>query len=465
MNLRFAQTVVKVLSFSNDAGDSDLPLRGFSESEWQRNLPWLDLAGVALFFWQRVRQMGLENTIPFGICSQLDRREGDNRLRTAAMTIEWKQLNDMFNSQGIRCLTLKGLATIPDYCADPVLRLQFDHDFLVDENCLGTMDEALRSAGYRRKNLRVRDRVLYVPDTPAPSRFSDPFEYYSLRLQRPIELHFKLWDAEEEGFALELPRDLFANSTTRRWSGYNFSALSDEDALLFEALHAFRHITHNWCRLSVLFEIGHFLDQRRGDRAFWARFCGRVEHDGRLRRLAGVVFTLAARVFGISNPLPDFASEFLAIVPALQLWVNRQGEKSALANFASNKSSLFLLGEFIDDRVVWRGTRRRRLFPMQLPNRRNAAGKQKACYAFLACCKLGAQIIQRSWFHLWAAFRYGCEYPLWHVLVRHARDKARETAIVADPLRPKTFGRGHSSRVADKVRGRVAAADRLQVGD
>src|SRR2546426_4391090 len=51
------------------------------------------------------------------------------------------------------------------------------------------------------------------------------------------------------------------------------------------------------------------------------------------------------------------------------LWIERYGRPSALANFRSNKYSLFLHREFVEDPAAWAGIRRQRLFPARRPHR------------------------------------------------------------------------------------------------
>src|SRR5512144_2402585 len=145
---------------------------------------------------------------------------------------------------------------------------------------------------------------------------------------------------------------------------------------MFEVLHAFRHVIHNGCRLSVFYEIAHFLHQRSSDQDFWLRFLARIENRLRLRQAAGVVLTLAASLFGLPEVCRVVPAEFFELSPALRLWIDGYGMQSALENFSANKFSLFLLKEFVDERSDWRELQRRRLFPLQTSRRiRAKAGK------------------------------------------------------------------------------------------
>ncbi len=421
MTPSFTQAVLRVLSFDHGAVISEECFARLDTWDWHRGIPWLDGGGIALYFWRRVQQIGMEHALPSGVRAQFERRHADNSRRTLAMIEEWKEVQNLLSAERIRCVMLKGLATIPDYCPDPSLRVQFDHDILTETNSLPRIEELLLTRGYRRKALRENDRAVFTPARPAAATFRVPADSYSPALLRPVEIHLKLWDPEEEGFPLNLPEDLLVRSTSRAWGSLTFEALSHEDCLLFEGLHTFRHIAHNWCRLSHLYEISCFLHGHRSDRAFWQRFCARLENNLPLRRVTGLVFTLAASVFRVPDPLAEGPSEFLALTPELQLWIDRYGRASAAANFSNNKFGLFMLRAFIKDPARWRQICRRRLLPFQLPHRPAAPGQHTNPSAWVASLKYGKRIASRFLFHTRTALRYAWECPRWYFLKRYQR--------------------------------------------
>jgi len=233
-----------------------------------------------------------------------------------------------------------------------------------------------------------------------------------------VELHLDLWDSDREGAPLKLPGDLLARSTTRAWGAASFNALGDEDAFLFEAVHAFRHVVHNWCRLSTLYEISYFLNGRRSDRDFWHRFCARIENNLPLRHVAGVVFNLASSLFKVPDPLTNVPSRLFDLTPQLQLWIDHHGMGSAIDNFSGNKLSLLLLREFVADPARWSEIRGRRLFPLQMPHRLQIPAPKRGHPFLREVCLYGSGVARRFWFHARAAAQYALESVRWHVSLR-----------------------------------------------
>jgi hypothetical protein len=178
-------------------------------------------------------------------------------------------------------------------------------------------------------------------------------------------------------------------------------------------LHAFRHILNNWCRLSMFFEIAHFLEQRSANLAFWERFRALTRSDRGLSAISGVVFSLAAKLFGATSPILVNDDPAERPPASLDLWVTRYGLDSALDNFSANKFSLFLHREFVRDRSSWAAVRRSRLFPLRPPPRARAATSGKFLSRWAASCRQGLYVAQRSVHHLTAAIRYGWESTRW----------------------------------------------------
>src|SRR5215469_6920118 len=159
---------------------------------------------------------------------------------------------------------------------------------------------------------------------------------------RVIQLPYKVLEKGEDKIEIDLDRDFFEHAAARRWNDIEYMGLGDEDALVFQVLHAFRHILQNWCRLSVFLEIAHFLNRRSADTPFWIRFTHRINELRWVPEATMVVFSLAETLF--SAPIPEAIKGQLtsARYPVLAFWTKRYGRSSALANFRNDKYSLFL---------------------------------------------------------------------------------------------------------------------------
>src|SRR5262249_23002566 len=150
------------------------------------------------------------------------------------------------------------------------------------------------------------------------------------QLGRSIELHHRLWESVEDRIEIDLARDLFKHAVRRRWNEIEYMGLGDEDALVFQILHAFRHILRNWCRLSVFLEIAYFLNRRSTDLSFWTGFAHRINQLRWVPEATMVVFALAKLLFGA--PIPEEIRKQLTPgqYPVLALWTERYGKRSAL---------------------------------------------------------------------------------------------------------------------------------------
>jgi hypothetical protein len=415
LNRDLAREIVRCLRVSDTPKQHIERIARLDRRGWERTLTWLDLTGLTLLFWNRVKESGNEGAAPPQIRVRLDRNVAAHRLRVAEMAREFDSINRWLEAAGAEHAVLKGFSLIPEYCPDPALRTSYDYDYLVRPESMGETERVLRDAGYVCKK-GYEHRVVYYQPGFASSMPASRDELYSPAFGRTVELHARLWDPDSLKICLIVPEDALGRRALRHWENARFYALGDEDQLLFQVLHTFRHILHNWCRLRWLFEISHFLEYRSQDSAFWERFCERTRGDGRLSQIAGVVFALATGLFG--GRIPSFVRDAMSSTSSvsLSLWVQRYGLDSALDNFSANKFSLFLHREFVQDDATWREVRRTRLFPVQWPNRSARASSAKALSHFAAGWKQGLYVARRLVHHVAAAIQYGWEAPRWQRL-------------------------------------------------
>jgi hypothetical protein len=273
--------------------------------------------------------------------------------------------------------------------------------------------QALRAAGYVRKKVREDDAFVYFHPARPPRTPESRDDLYSPSFHRTVELRDHVWNANQERVPFALPQGFLDRASPRTWGSLRFCSLSAEDLLLVQVLHAFRHILHNWCRLSWLLEIAYFLEQRSQDSAFWGQFCKRIQAHRPLPQIAGVVFSLAADLFGAAIP-PSLSNATIQTLPtSLTLWVSRYGLNSALDNFSGNKFSLFLHREFIQDDAAWQELRRSRLFPLKWPNHAARACDPRFSSRLAVGWKQGLYVAHRLLHHLTAGARYGWESVRW----------------------------------------------------
>jgi len=419
MNPSLHQAILDELNVARDKSRPAVPWRSFSKREWDHALTWLDLSGLAIYFANRIRNSSGPNTLPDDVWTNLDERSAGNQLRTLSIVQELAVLTESFAQARVNYAVLKGIALLPDYCPDPALRTQYDHDVLVDTASLADAETALQNAGYRRKSGNEGESCVVYRRPEPQIRFSTDSEgLYSPDLSRSIELHLTLWEETEDKIRLNLPDDFLERRVLREWDGMQFAALCDEDCLLFQILHAFKHIVRNWCRLSIFLEIAFFLKRRASDAVFWNNFAERMDALRWAPEASLVVFALAEQLFGATVPRQLLASFNTPRAPALILWIERYGRRAALSNFHGDKCSLFLHREFVEDPADWADIRRRRLFPIQRPHRPPAVVFQRGFSTAGRLWMENIHALRRLIFHGFAGLRYALEYPRWSLLRR-----------------------------------------------
>ena len=390
-----------------------------SPRKWEAALAWLDLSGLAIYFLQRMQSTHRLHLLPDDVAQALERRAAANRIRSEAILGEFRTFIDAFEQTGVKYSVLKGISLLPDYCPEMAFRTQYDHDILVAPESFDGAGRALVGTGFHPRIEVSAEAPLVYRKVDPEIRFSQRSEaLYSPRLERSIDLHRRLWEVDEERIHIRLSDDFLDRSHRRLWEGIPFTALCDEDCLLFQILHAFKHILRNWCRLSIFLEISWFLNRRAADSAFWHRFAGRIQNVRWAPEATLLVFMLAERLFGGTIPAPLRDPLRSPLAPALQLWIERYGRHSALSNFHGDKSSLFLHREFVDSPSEWSMVQRRRLFPLHRPHRPPALVFQRGFSALGRIWMEKAHALRRLRFHGFAGLRYVVEYPRWIVLRR-----------------------------------------------
>ncbi len=424
MDRKLRQNIVDCLRVPAGCEESVRCFRAYNARAWKQALRWLDASGLALVFWQHQKDIGADRLLEPEAAAQLTQNLHDNRVRVQQMAEECDALNRFFEAAGVEYALLKGFALIPDYASDPFLRTQYDHDYLLSSASLGRADRILRGLGYVRKNQREEYSLVYVKSGHDARLPSCRDELYSARLQRSVELHFKLWAADQEEIDFTLPEDALARVRLRNRQGLRFFALADEDALAFQIIHTFRHILNNWCRLSLFFEMAHFMREHSSDQTLWDRLRARLRNSLGWSLAGGIVFSLATDLFGCEIP-PDVDSWTRgALTPTLALWLQQYGRRSALENFCGDKFSLLLHREFVHDSAAWRGIRRRRLFPLRMPHRATPAANPRYPSRLQAALKQRAHELRRLKFHLVSALRYAWELPRWERRIRRQKPAA-----------------------------------------
>src|SRR5262249_19752898 len=153
---------------------------------------------------------------------------------------------------------------------------------------------------------------------------------YASDLPLPIDLHYRLWDAEMECIQGP-PEDAFwCRRSYFDFEGTTVALLALADALAFSALHLLMHILHGDLRLQRAWEIAYFLHRRVADDSFWHEWMDL--HPSELRKLEVVIFLLVQKWFCCN--LPEFVRrEAETLASDVTLWIELNGFSPVKALF------------------------------------------------------------------------------------------------------------------------------------
>ncbi len=419
----FAEAVVDFLSFSGDPGGGVVELRRFSARDWERTLPWLHGAGLALYFLQKLKQTAATDIVPASVLVRLEQNLAANKGRVAFISKQFDLLNKKFDAAGMTYAVVKGFALAPQFCPDLSLRHQSDCDYLVDEPSINAAMRILEEAGYFLQKQSPREAVYIMPSLRIP-RCCD--EQYDEHTAFAIELHRYMWDQDIYHLFLQEPRVSLENAQIRHWEGMSFQVLPEEDAFLIQVLHAFHHILTCWIRMSWLYEIGYFLNERATDDSFWSRVAEHVGSDPVQREIVVVVTALAAQFF--RAPMPPVVRDWAEnLRPVIRIWIANYARTWAFGrndprefSFApTSKLALFLHREYAPDPAARKRLTRLRLLPLKTtlerlfrrdPSVGNASGTAREAR--------WKKIFLRTTFHITSNLRYVWEIPRWRRLNR-----------------------------------------------
>jgi len=431
-----AENIVDFLSFSDSVCDRLDELRRSSQREWGRTLRWLDDAGLAFYFLQKLKNASATNIVPGWVLSRLEENLKANRQRVNRMWLQFALLNQKFNDAGVRFAVVKGFSLVPRFCPNASLRHQSDFDYLVEEQSLPRGKCVLDDAGYSLKEHRAQEYSFIMPSARTPVVAGEQYEAHA---PHAVELHLALWDKERWGVPLAFPRFSADHTRTHSWQGLTFPVLHEEDAFLLQVIHVFKHILDYWVRLSWVYEIGYFLDRHASDVQLWGHVEDRVAGNPFLREFVVVVTELVARIFGAPVP-PLVASWSEEVRPGARVWVESYARKwvfgknrvDELTPLPTAKLVLFLHQQYVPDRrrLIWN-----RLFPSTRLSRIAHSVAGKPSIILQNRWRQRERVFRRFLFHLAAGLRYLWEVPRWRWLNRrdtHPAQHERRHSITTD---------------------------------
>jgi len=323
--------------------------------QWKPLLHWLDMSGLALYFLDRVSELGLLHSLPPFAVEDLQQRLDQNTKRTRGMIEESIAIQRDFQRAGVTYALMKGLSLFPSSVPRPELRHQFDLDYLIEQNSAELARRILERRGYRLHASSGMTLEFKANETPYVS-MKDLYKDLSYRA---VELHFEEENTAGAGRLKRLERRMIFD--------LSMPVLSPVDLFLSQGLHAFKDVCSAFFRAAHLLEFYRHVIARGDDDEFWCALRLAAEHDRRASFGIGVVVDLITLMMG------DFAPEALTIwtveiLPAsVRLWVDLYGRRSVYGTHPGTKLYLLLQRELEASGISSIRPIKKMLLPLRLP--------------------------------------------------------------------------------------------------
>src|SRR5207249_10969440 len=112
LNRTLAAEIVHSLQLPGLPPPDPSRLASFKTDDWERSFEWLQLSGLALLFWDRLKRSGAENILPRHVGARLARNAANNQVRVGEMWREFVSINERLESAGVSYAALKGFPLV-----------------------------------------------------------------------------------------------------------------------------------------------------------------------------------------------------------------------------------------------------------------------------------------------------------------------------------------------------------------
>jgi len=261
-------------------------------------------------------------------------------------------------------IVLKGFANWENYWPDPERRIQYDLDLFCPDPI--SARNKLIQLGY--EETEQRSRIDHLPPLVPKTNWRWNGDFFDPEMPLAVEIHFRLWDEETEGFSVP---GLQIRRVVQTLDGKPYFALHPIDSLGYACLHLLRHLLRGDVRAANVYEIAYFLDKNTQNSHFWGQW--------RSLKGAGVCFLLAKTWFECELH-PVAQEEIDRLDPRILKWFEKFAWSPLEAIYRPNKDEVWLHLLLVDS--VWTKAKilTRRLAPLQWPRAPYVSRIQNARY-------------------------------------------------------------------------------------
>jgi hypothetical protein len=331
MNCRlpgYARFVFEALSLSRTV---EKPPAGMN---WNRLLQFCDRTQLTL-------PLALSDRVylPAEIRERLDRNLAANARRWASTKQLFHTLAASFNSADLDFLVVKGFTHCPLFIDHPRFRVQYDLDLLFPRPAIAKAYDVLRSLNYEPIDGFEKTPLDHLPAMVQKTGWTWKGDYFDTDMPLRIELHFRLWDEETEGFEVCGLDSFWARREQRQLDEIHFQSFDPVDMIGYATLHLVRHLLRGDVRLFHVYEVARLLHRTASDQRLWQAW--RSRHEESLQRVSLVAFALAQQWFRCALP-PAVKESMHMLSGEVHRWLQNYAYSPISGLVRPNKDELWL---------------------------------------------------------------------------------------------------------------------------
>jgi len=374
------------------------------ETEWMRNLRWLDRSGLALPLAARLEALRPGARVPSAVRAALRSRLRNNQRRMDRMLEYFQETVRALDSSQVQYCCVKGFSLVPD-CFDSIReRHQIDLDLLIAPQDLRRAQGALEELGYRLQSGDDSGEVRLV--RPWKKYLGVHAYLYQLPEPPPIELHTRPWEQGVDEIEFPSLSGFHDAAEIHEICGVEFTRLRPAYHFVYLLLHIFRHLLGSWTRLLSLYEVATFIRKRKSEEDVWADAAQIIEKDQVLASACALVLGLVDCTFPIDMPAPLRQIGVRSLSAESAWWIERHSTTWLLADPPGSKLSLLVQRQFWADCRRWRRYLRRRLLPIRKPHSLSDEAMKSTKSGLAYRAEEARYKASRAWYHVRSDFEY-----------------------------------------------------------
>lgn len=380
-----------------------------SETGWKQALDFCDESQLTLLLAERRGER-----LPGWVAERIAANRRSNTKRLQKLEAEYRAIAARLAAESVEHVVLKGFAQQPLFVPDAFLRPQYDLDLWCRQEQVETARRALMELGFESLRGHERFPTDHLPPMTRKTGWQWRGDYFDPEIPPVVELHFRLWDEQTEGFAAPGLDGFWERRRRQPFGNDTLPALHEADQFGYASLHVLRHLLRGNLKALHVWEIAYFLERHQTAEAFWEEW--HRLHSPELRALQSLACCLAIRWFGCGAP-ERIAREIGGLSPEARAWFDLHAACPIESRFVSSKDELWLHLVLLPSFAKRLAVLRRRLIPTTLPGPVDSVyvpeSRRSLIQRVRSAARYGAHLAGRLKFHASATanlVRSGCAW-------------------------------------------------------